>query len=183
MPPRDAADQAMISESGNWNVAAKFSEKKIMEAMNKCEYFKDVAEFGFQSLTEQLINYNISSDLIKKVAMERWISELIKITKNAEFAMKQQTSKKDLGRCNKKLKIVRDSILPTLYKLNRSDVNKTKQILLDGPRYKIVFESILDIEAEINVPLNKNDLIFTHKDDFDPAAFKARIKDRIVNRG
>lgn len=183
MPPKDSADQAMYSESGNWNVAARFSEKKIMEAMTKCEYFKDVAEFGFQSLTEQLMNYNVSSDLIKKVAMERWIAELIKITKNAKFAMKQKTSDKDLEDCNKKLKIVRDEILPKLYKVNRSDVSKTKQIVLNGPQYKIVFESILDIEADINIPLNKNDLIFTHKDEFDPAAFKARIKDRIVNRG
>ncbi len=183
MPPRDNSDEAMYSESGNWNVAAKFSEKKIMEAMIKCEYFKDVAEFGFQSLTEQLINYNVSVDLIKKVAMERWVSELIKITKNARFAMKSKGTKEELEKCYKNLKSVKDTILPNLYRVSKSDVKKTSQVVLNKSQYQIVFEALLNIEADINIPLNKNDLIFTHKDDFDPGAFKARIADRIVNRG
>ena len=44
-------------------------------------------------------------------------------------------------------------------------------------------ELVSEIKADINLPLNKNHLIFVDKEEFDPAMFKKKLKDRIINKG
>ncbi len=42
---------------------------------------------------------------------------------------------------------------------------------------------VVEIKAKLNEPLNKNDLIFTHKEDFDPKKYKQTIMEDAKSRG
>ena len=181
MPKKDAVDDYMISESGNWNVAARFSEIKIMIPLAKCDVYEDVAKFGYVDLFEELMNYGIPPETLKLSALNRLINELIKIAKNCRFAMKKQGTKTQLEELEKRLYIIK-KVFPLIYKTTFNQISKTSQTKLNS-FFPEILERVLEIKAEINDPLNKNHLIFTDKEEFDPKAFKDRIKNRMIDQG
>jgi hypothetical protein len=178
----EESSEYMISESGNWNVAARFAEEKIMKPLVKCEIYEDLALFGYESILDQLENFDkIPNDFIKITGLKRLIRELIRLSKNATFAMKNKGTKETLNLIEEKLYKI-EKILPLTFEIRFNNINKTKNINLTD-NFSKVLEEVLKLKSEINSPLNQNHLIFTDKEEFDPVAFKNRIKDRIINKG
>lgn len=183
MPKKDpSTGESIISESGNWNVAADFSRIKIMVPLAKCENYKDIAMFGYETIIEELMDQQIPNDLVRYTGLKRLINELLKICKNANFAMKKPGTKEALKGYEDKLKQIKE-ILHLLVDVKRNDVNKTKELRIIPEKFNNVLDVVINIESSINFPLNKNHLIFTDKEDFDPGAYKKAQKDRMVNRG
>ncbi len=183
MPKKDSSTgESIISESGNWNVAADFSRIKIMTPLAKCEYYKDIATFGYESIIEELMGYQIQNDVVRFKGLKRLINELLKVCKNAKFAMKKAGTKETLKDYEDKLKQIK-KVLHLLVNVRKNDVNKTKELIIIPEKFDNVLEIATEIESAINYPLNKNHLIFTDKEDFDPGAYKKAQKDRMVNRG
>ncbi|MCK4860161.1 MAG: hypothetical protein KAS87_06360, partial [Candidatus Omnitrophica bacterium] len=72
MPKKDDYGDSSVSETGNWNVADKYTKNKIMRPLNLCDYYEDVACFGYDSLVEELVNYNSPpNDVIRYKAIVR----------------------------------------------------------------------------------------------------------------
>ena len=67
--------------------------------------------------------------------------------------------------------------------LQRFGLFHLQELQLIQDEYNLAIERIIDIKSEINEPLNRYDLIFTHKEDFDPTAAKEKIKDDLKHRG
>ena len=91
MPKKE--DTYGASDTGNWNVASRFAEIKIMLPLEKCDFYEDVAKFGYHSYIEELMNQGISKELLKLTALNRLVNELIKVAKNSMFAMKKKGTK------------------------------------------------------------------------------------------
>lgn len=182
MPKKDiSTGEKMISDTGNWNVASDFAKIKIMVPLAKCEYYEDIATFGYESMIEELMGYNIQNDSIKYTALGRLIKELIKICKNSMFAMKKGNTKADLLIHEKNLDKLRKLVHLTINTKN-NNVTKTKEITINE-RFNEFLDVVLKIKSEINIPLNKNHLIFTDKEEFDPHAYKTSLKDRMTHKG
>ena len=48
MPKKDkSSGDHVISESGNWNVAAQFSKSKIMDPLDRCDIYENLARYGY----------------------------------------------------------------------------------------------------------------------------------------
>ncbi len=61
--------------------------------------------------------------------------------------------------------------------IGKPPTQKILLILLPGRLLK------LSAKAKVNEPLNKNDLIFTSKEEFDPVAYKKIIFEQATTRG
>ncbi len=183
MPPKDpSTGEKMISETGNWNVASDFARIKIMNPMDKCEFYKDLAMFGYESIMEELIYYQIPNDVGRYKGLRRYIEELLKLCKNSKFAMKKQGTKDDLKNYEDKLKKIKD-VLPSLVNVKNNQISKSMELKIISDKFDKVLEIVIQIESSIYFPLNQNHLIFTDKPEFDPHAYKKSMKERMTHRG
>lgn len=176
-------DDYTISETGNWNVADSFSRVKIMGPMIKSEIYEDVATYGFDSFFEELANHGVSNDELKVRGLYRLINELIRLTKNTMFAMKKEKTREELTKIQKKLFKIKSDIFRHTYRKIINEGTRNKDIKLNEPLFSRTLEVVSKLKSDLNFPLNKNHLIFVDKQEFDPAAFKNKIRDRIVNKG
>lgn len=184
MPKKDDHGDSSVSETGNWNVADKYTKNKIMRPLNLCDYYEDVACFGYDSLIEELINFNSPpNDVIRYKAIVRLVRELIRLIDNAKFALKVANTKKDALKYKSMLIKIKKS-LPNLVKTSHNHLEHSSVMKIKN--YDL-FDKYLDnlsmIKSKLNEPLNKNHLIFTDKEEFDPRKFKQTKKDRMINQG
>ncbi|HEC66511.1 MAG TPA: hypothetical protein ENI23_14585 [bacterium] len=173
----------MTSETGNWNVADAFCKNKIMAPMIKCEAYEDIALYGYEDFGEELMNFGVPAEELRIRALRRLINELVKLTKNARFAMKSKSTKSKLIELQKKLYEIRDKAYPLTFYKQTDQGEGVVNLKIKPALFNYVLELVSEIKAEINIPLNKNHLIFVDREEFDPVAFKNRIKDRIINQG
>lgn len=183
MVKADTYEDFTISETGNWNVADKFTKVKIMLPMAKCEMYEDLAQFGYDNFLDELIDYyNIPMDVTRLKGLNHLIKELLKICKNVKFAMKRGNSKKELQKYEDQLKAI-NKLIPSLYKIKVDQVRKTKIINLIPGKFDLILEKVIEIKAGINDPLNQNDLIFVNKEEFDPKEYKRKMMERMKTKG
>lgn len=183
MPKQEkSTGEWVISETGNWNVASDFARVKIMIPLSKCEYYEDIAKFGYDAISEELMGQHIQNDYVRFVGLRRLINELLRICKNTMFAMKVGKTKETLGNYEKRLVEVR-KILPIIIQIKRDNINKTRNLILNPEEFEKTLEIVLNLKSLINIPLNKNHLIFTDKEEFDPQAYKKSIKERMIGKG
>ena len=173
-----------ISELGNWNVADSYSKSKIMRPLILCDYYEDLATYGYDSLIEELVNFQAPpNDFIRIRALKRLIKELIKLINNAKFALKVKGTKATIIKYKNLLKKM-EEVIPKLIDLKYNPITKSKEPGIKNPViFNNFLEQVIEIKSKINEPLNRNHLIFTDKEEFDPRAFKERLKDRIKNKG
>ena len=50
-------------------------------------------------------------------------------------------------------------------------------------KFNKVLEIVFEIKSAINFPLNRNHLIFTDREEFDPHAYKKAMKERMTHKG
>ena len=183
MPKKDSSTgENIISESGNWNVASEFARIKIMMPLEKSEYYQNIAMFGYDSIIEELMYYQVPNDFIRYRGLIRLIKELLKLCENSKFAMKTAGTKEQLKMREDKLKEI-ENILPFLVKVKNNHVTKTQELKIIPNKFDKVLGIVVEIKSLINIPLNKNHLIFTDKEEFDPHAYKDEMKKRITQRG
>ncbi len=183
MPQKDkSSGDYVISESGNWNVAAQFSKSKIMDPLDRCDVYENLARYGYSSIMEQLIEYNVPNNETRFIGLQRLIDELLRIYDNTYFAMKKGKTGEELTKFAEDLERIKKLLLPCK-KIIKNRVNRTTMMKLDDEKFKIILDVASSIKRKILSPLNKNHLIFTDKEEFDPVAFKNRKKDRMINKG
>jgi len=169
-----------ISELGNWNVASDYSRLKIMKPLDFADHYENIARFGYDTLIDQLDNFGVPLDTLKIIGFERLVNELIKLCGNAHFAMKVAGTKEELERLEKQLKEIR-KLIPLLSRTITKQKNKF--LILNEDKYYKMLDLVTEIKSKINEPLNKNHLIFTDKQEFDPKAYKKQIMEDAKNRG
>ncbi len=169
-----------VSELGNWNVASDYSRLKIMKPLDFADHYENIARFGYDTLIEQLENFGIPLDTLKLIGFERLLNELIKLCGNSKFAMKVGNTRKELEALEEKLQKIR-SYIPLLSKTIVKQ--KKKVVILNTELYYKTLDYVIEIKAKLNEPLNKNHLIFTDKQEFDPKAYKKQIMEDAKSRG
>lgn len=171
-----------VSETGNWNVAAEYSKLKIMKPLFLCDIYQDIAKFGHHTILDQLENHGLSGDELRIEGYDRLVNELIKLCDNAHFACKVGKTREKLEEHTKRLEKAL-LIIPVLSKVIVNQRLGTKQLTIRKEPFGKALKEVLKIKKEINEPLNKNHLIFTDKETFDPIAYKEMIKKQATERG
>ena len=96
--------------------------------------------------------------------------------------MKTPGTKETIEEYEKKLEKIL-TVLPMISQTIFNRIKKTKSIKIDEEKFKKVLDIVLEIKSRINIPLNKNHLIFTDKEEFDPVEYKKKIIEQITTRG
>ena len=183
MPKKDpTTGEAIISESGNWNVASDFARIKIMNPLEKCEYYQTIAVFGYNSIIEELMYYQVPNDVVRYRGLIRLIKELLRVCENSKFAMKKPGTKDELKKREEELKKI-ENVLSAVVEVKNNHINRTQELKIIPEKFDKVLGIVVEIKSLINAPLNKNHLIFTDKEEFDPHAYKKAMKERITDRG
>lgn len=172
-------DAYNISETGNWNVAADYSKLKIMKNLYLADEYANVAIFGWDSLLDELDNIGIVPDALKLKGFERLVNCLILLIDNSLFAVKKEKDK--LEKYRKELKGFL-GVMSQLYKVVTDRKTKIQSVKINKD-YTKVLDRVIEIKSLINEPLNKNHLIFTDKEEYDPVAHKAQIIKDMTTRG
>lgn len=181
--PRSDGKEAVISESGNWNVADQYTKSKIMRPLNLCDYYEDIATFGHETITDELINYSAPpNDVIRYKALLRLIHELIRLIDNCKFALKKGKTKQEVLEYKKQL-ISLQSMTPKLVKSKINQHGSRVFQIINLSQFENLLSIVCKIKSKINEPLNKNHLIFTDREEFDPKGFKKDLKTRMINQG
>jgi hypothetical protein len=94
--------------------------------------------------------------------------------------MKSVGTKAELEELEKKLKEIR-KLTPLLSKTITKQ--KRRDVVLNSKNFYQALDLVLEIKNQLNEPLNKNHLIFTNKEEFDPKAYKKQIMDDAISRG
>lgn len=171
-----------ISETGNWNVASDYSRLKIMKPLYNCDIYENIAKFGYDSLNEQLEQYGIPEESLRLMGLDRLIHELLKLIQNSKFAMKASGTKETLEGFEEILKAILEHT-PNISSIKVNQIRKTKETKINEKVFNLILNKVLEIKSEINEPLNKNDLIFTSQEDFDPVAYKKEVFEQATTRG
>lgn len=183
MPKRDVLlDDYIISEYGNWNVAADYARLKIMKPLYMADEYEMVAEFGFLDMNDELINKlaGVDDGSARITALKRLIKVLILVIDNTLFAIRGDSHKR-MKEFKEELKRIKE-LVPKLYTIRRNEKTKTTSMAIKEDLFKKVLDRVGEIKAEMNEHLNKYDLIFTHREEIDPSKIKESIIERYVNR-
>lgn len=174
-------DNLSEAESGNWNTAEDYSKLKIMNLLAIADDYEELAEFGSLNLLDEINNQNYTEEL-KLRGFRRLINHLIRVCNNSWFALeKHKTAQQNIETFKRELKTIRDNI-GILFVISNNQVLKTRKLSI-LPIYYEKLDRVSEIKKEINKELNEGDLIFIHKDNFDPKDYKKKIFDDAVTRG
>lgn len=180
MPKKDDSGDYEISDYGNWNVASEYSRLKIMKPLYLADEYETIATFGYLDFGEELVS-NFNEDVLKVRGFKRLIKTLILIINNSKFAIKG-TEKKDLLEYRVELEKFY-KVIEIMFKYVYDQRNKTKELKIISKKYDPALERVIEIKSLINEPLNRYDLIFTHKEEFNPKKAKQHIKEELVSTG
>ncbi len=179
MPSKDYFEGGAVSDYGNWNVASDYSRLKIMKQLYLADEYETIATFGFSDFFDEL-SIAVDTDILKIRGFKRLIKSLMMVIDNSIFAIKKN-EKETLKKLRAELTRYWN-ILPTLFKYKVNQKSRSRKLELNE-EYQKALERVIEIKAEINEPLNRYDLIFTHKEDFDPQKAKELIKKRLTEIG
>lgn len=188
MPKDDYGDSAQ-SEHGNWNVASDYAKLKIMKHLYDADKYEVISLFGHYDLLDELM-IQIDVDTLKIQGFRRLVNTLLMLINNSIFAVKKKTSKKGKNKTDREilehykeeLKKIKN-LIPKLYSYKVNQVKNTNVLKIDLEKYQKVLDFVIEIKAKINEPLNKYDLIFSHKEEFDPETAKKQIKEGLMKKG
>ncbi len=170
------------SDTGNWNVASDYARLKIMKPLFNCDIYENIAKFGYDSLEQELLNYGVPTESLRLMGLDRLIHELLKLIQNSKFAMKKGKTRETMDEFEEILVTIL-KYTPKISTIKVNQVRKTRETKIDEKVFSLILNKVLDIKAKVNEPLNKNDLIFTSKEEFDPVAYKKIIFEQATTRG
>ena len=123
-------------------------------SIERDDVFVNIANF-----VDELLNIGVPTDELRVRALRRLINELIRLAKNAKFAMKMKTTQKDLEDFKLKLYVIKNRFYPKTFEKIVDQSVGVVSFKIKPEIFDYVLEEVSKIKSEINVPLNKNHLI------------------------
>lgn len=168
------------SETGNWNVADKWSEIMIFKSLYETSENLKIAMFGCSDLMEDF-TFDENTKTTARIKALKWAKySLEQSIKNSLFAIKNEPDKKKLREYLKdlvELNLFMDKIE------DKKRMGDKIKIEINTDIFNFVFDMLSKVFMEITEPMNKSDLIFTHKETFNAKDFKKKIIDDFVEEG
>lgn len=160
-------------KSETWNTAQGFSITKILKILVVLDDYERIAEFGALTIEESLpLPQEVLTER-RLQAIKRMCSELLMLVGNSRFIMRK-IGAEELERIRDKLKKLRN-FLPQVEIKNFDQRTNRYQKAINETHFFNCLEDLRQIKEDINLPLNRAQLIFPASDEIDPDDLKKQI--------
>ena len=176
-------------QSGNWNVAKPYTTEKILKWLVQIDYFQTISTFGYSNIeSDVFIRDNNLKNASRLYGLRRLIHSIISLIRNTKFAISGfETEDNEKIYYKSKFNTYTERLLKIekhLYKLRieKKRGQKIVELNIEENLFDKMMEEINSIIDDVQFILNKNDLIFTHTEEYDPKKIKEGLKERYINR-
>lgn len=168
------------SDSGNWNISSNYVEE-ISRLLREANQYKEIAKYGFSDIISELNTKESDKTLLRKKGLEKYIYKLKDVIMYCWFAMRTSSNKTKFLDYHKDLEYIEKNwLIHIITKIPQGYKNKS---IINEPIFDFIFEKIEKIDREIREPMKEADLIFQHKETFDPNEFKKSVEARFIDGG
>lgn len=172
----------MMSEVGNWNSSANYAYEEINNPLKASTKYMDVALHGYVNFEESLYYIDLPKDVLRYEGLKRFVNELLKVITNSYAFFKVKGTKNTVDKCEKDLLKIREMLkYPIVFKM-KTDIHGNKTIVLNE-NFERVVDCVIQLKKKLLTPLNKNDLVFFNKEEFDPKEYKRRVIEDAISMG
>jgi hypothetical protein len=168
------------SESGNWNIADFWSTHMIAKPLYLANEALRMAKKGCVDIEEDFV---LEEDAKAQARIKGliWAKDYIEeAIRHSLFAIRKKDDKtkvknflEEIIKLQKYMKLIRGEVP------NRE---KTK-LIINEEIFDLIYNKLIEIKTEINEPLNRSDLIFMFKEEFNPKEYKSKIKEELIEEG
>lgn len=168
------------SETGNWNIANNWANEMIFKPFYEASQYKTIAKFGCSDIEEDF-TFDDQTKVMSRIKALNWYKDKMEQgIRQCLFAIRNSNDKKrvqdflaEIIDLNKVLEMVSEKIVDRdKYKIN-----------INEDAFNLVYNCLNRIFTEVTEPMNKSDLIFNYREQFDPKKAKKRIKDDFITTG
>jgi hypothetical protein len=168
------------SETGNWNTAQNWSNEMIFKPLFEASQYLIVAKFGCSNIEEDFM-FDEQTKIQSRIKAISWAKEKLNNgISQSIFAVRNDSDKKILARYLVELEDL-DKVIDLIL-VKQKDRDKIR-ITINEDYFKIAYNCLKRIFKDTNEPLNRADLIFNYREQFDPKKFKQKITDDIIESG
>ncbi len=171
------------SDTGNWNIAENWSNEMIFKPFYEASQYLTIAKNGTSDIEEDFL-FDEQTKIRSRINAIGWARDKIEQgIRQSLFAIRNPS---DITKVKGFLKEIIDLEVPDK-QTNKSPINLIENVLIDRNKQKIeineeafiiVYNCLKRIFTEVIEPMNKSDLIFNFREQFDPEDFKNKIKER-----
>lgn len=178
------ANSFETSETGNWNVAENWSNLMIFKPFQEASLYLTMAKNGCSNIEEDFM-FDDETKTKTRIQSIKWARDKIEEgIRQSLFAVKSG----DVDNVKNKLHEVLSLDMPLANGKSPIDMIEIKMInrdkvikAINEDAFKIVYGILKRVYMEVLIPLNRSDLIFMYREQFDPAEFKDKIKERFID--
>jgi len=149
----------------NWNVAIGYSNLKILKLLVQLDDYDTLAQFGTKEMNEDIPLSDMQIKKRRVEALERLHQNLRLLIGNTLFALKSNDvviAKQYLDR----VKSI-ENYLSNVYDSDEDEVSYDETFEINEKLFKIILETLRNIKDNINIVLNRANLIFRQSEDID----------------
>jgi len=176
------------SDTGNWNIAENWSNEMIFKPFYEASQYLTIAKKGTSSIEEDFM-FDEQTKIKSRISALGWARDKLEQgIRQSLFAIRNAN---DISKVKSFLKEITDLEIPN-EQTNKSPMDFIQDIIVDRDNTKIqineeafrlVYNCLKRIFTEVTEPMNRSDLIFNFREQFDPKKYKEKIRDEFIEEG
>jgi hypothetical protein len=165
------------SETGNWNIAENWSNEMIFKPFYEASQYLTIAKFGCSNIEEDFM-FNDETKVKSRVRALNWAKDKLEQgIRQCLFAIRNQTDKDKVKAYLKEIVDLNEVMNMVEQKIVDRDTVKS---LVNEEAFDLAYGVLNRIFTEVTEPMNKSDLIFNFREQFDPKEFKDKIRESFI---
>jgi hypothetical protein len=160
------------SESGNWNLSSPYVEALARMFIEASQY-KEISKFGFTDILLDLNTNDKDKIQIRIRGFQKYIYKLKDIIMWSYFAMKSSGLKDKFKEYHTDLESIEKESIPNI--ITKEPNGTSFKQVINEELFDLIYEKVEEIDMKMREPMNQVDLIFMHKETFDPIEYKKKI--------
>ena len=171
-------NKTVENSSDAWNVAQGYTHLKILKPLVETDKLVKIAIYGTENIED---SFNVPDQLkinMRIEAINRLIDILKEIIENSDFAMNLKGTSDKLKELEKNVLNV-EEVISGISKITTDQRTQESIIRIDEQHFRLCLEELRKVKKEIQVPLNKNSLIFPMSDEIN----LEKLKDELIHGG
>lgn len=178
-PKNEIVENLEESETGNWNGGKIYSSLIMNHLIKLSTEYEPIAMFGSIDIIEEFMTDNQMRNMARYKAIKRIYFTIDQLIRDSKFAIKKG-DKPLFGLARDDLMKV-NTIIDQVKEETFNVVTKQKELKINEEVFQNVFSMLMSIKESLLDPMNRAELIFMPKEEYDPKAYKEAVFQRMIS--